>query len=204
MKKKPEQRDGLQLIRSVPTSFETREAENGEKHISGYFAVFDSDYECGPFETESVARGAFRESLDGGDIRALTNHDTTLVLGRTTAGTLALREDEHGLWGDVIINPLDSDALNTWARVQRGDVTQCSFGFFIRQEAREIREDGSVHYTLQDVDLHEVSVCTFPAYEATSISARSAQRAEERKRETETWKNSMKARLNHVKSSASS
>ena len=47
-------------------------------------------------------------------------HDTTLVLGRTKAGTLTLKEDSRGLWGSIQINRDDVDAMNLYARVQRG------------------------------------------------------------------------------------
>ena len=195
MKDKPmEQRDALRQVRSVQTQFETREDENGQLVISGYFSVFNSNYDIGMGMSESVAPGAFLSSLSG-DVRALTNHDTTLVLGRTTAGTLKLREDDIGLWGDVIINPKDSDAVNTYERVKRGDVSQCSFGFQILKEDTDVREDGSVHWTIRDVKLYEVSVCTFPAYESTNVQARSAQRAEIQEREFAAWKDNMKERI---------
>lgn len=188
-----EHRDALRQVRSVPTTFETRD-ENGELHISGYFAVFNSNYDIGPGMSESIAPGAFLESLND-DVRALTNHDSTLVLGRTTAGTLRLREDEIGLWGDIVINAKDTDALNTRERVLRGDVNQCSFGFEILDENTEIHEDGSVHWTIRKVKLYEVSVCTFPAYEATNVTARSAQRAEYQARQVAAWKSQMKERI---------
>ena len=192
--KPDETRDRLRQVRSVPTRFETRENEDGQLVISGYFSVFNSNYEIGPGMSESVAPGAFLSSLSG-DVRALTNHDSTLVLGRTTAGTLKLREDDIGLWGDVIINPKDSDAVNTYERVKRGDVSQCSFGFQITKEDTEVRADGSIHWTIRDVELYEVSVCTFPAYEATNVQARSAQRAEIQEREFAAWKDSMMRRI---------
>lgn len=185
----------MRQLRTVPTKFETRE-DNGDLHISGYFAVFNSNYEIAPDMSESIAPGAFSETL-GEDVRALTNHDSTLVLGRNTAGTLTLREDSHGLWGDVLINPKDTDAMNTYERVKRGDVNQCSFGFFIEEEDVEWRDDGSVHWTITRVRLFEVSVCTFPAYEATGVTARSAQREEMLRRKLEAWKNKLKGVLTH-------
>ena len=178
-------------LRTVGTRFETREAEDGAPHITGYFAVFGSNYEIAPLMSESIAPGAFSSSL-GGDVRALTNHDTTLVLGRTTAGTLELREDEHGLWGDIRINPNDQDAMNTYARVARGDVSQCSIGFEIVDEETETRADGSVHWTIKGVILYEVSVCTFPAYAETNVQARSREAAELKRRRLEAWKTRMK------------
>ena len=94
------------------------------------------------------------------------------MLGRTKAETLELREDDHGLWGRIQINPNDQDAMNLYERVKRGDVDQCSFGFEIIREETEIFDDGSIHWTIQEVRLYEVSVCTFPAYEETEVSAR--------------------------------
>lgn len=186
----------MRQIRTTLTTFETREETDG-LHLSGYFAVFNQTYELNAFMSESIAPGAFASSM-GNDVRALTNHDTTLVLGRTAAGTLQLREDSHGLWGDILINPKDSDAMNTYERVLRGDVNQCSFGFEILDEEYEARADGGAHWTIKDLRLHEVSVCTFPAYPTTSVSARSAQLAEIRKRSVDALKEKLKGVLTHA------
>jgi HK97 family phage prohead protease len=180
-------------LRSVPTKFETR--EDGENPtIEGYFAVFNSNYEIAPGMSESIAPGAFSRTLSN-DVRALINHDTTLVLGRTKANTLELREDSHGLWGKITINPNDGDAMNLYERVKRGDVDQCSFGFDLKEQDTEIRDDGAVHWTIKDLDLFEVSCCTFPAYEQTNISARSKERDEIRQRTLSAWREKMKGVL---------
>lgn len=189
-----QQRKQYQL-RAIPTTFETREDGDGPI-IEGYFAVYNSTYEIGPGMSESIAPGAFSGSLDG-DIRCLTNHDTTLVNGRTTAGTFELRDDETGLWGRCRINPNDTDAMNAWHRVQRKDVTQCSIGFEIIREETESRPDGSVHWRIVEAVLYECSICTFPAYEATSISARSAQRDALAARKLQEWKQKTKEVLQH-------
>ena len=188
------ERENRQL-RAAITEFTTRE-DGDAPIIEGYFAVFNSDYVIDAGISESIAPGAFTASLNG-DVRALTNHDSTLVLGRTTAATVTLRQDEIGLWARIAVNPKDSDAMNTWARVQRRDVTQCSIGFRIIREETEFREDGSVHWTISEVELYEISVCTFPAYEATNISARTAQRDAMEARRLDVWKNDMKERLKH-------
>jgi len=177
-----------------PTEFRALE-ENGERYIEGYFAVFNSNYEIRPGITESVAPGAFSAALSG-DVRALTNHDTTLVLGRNRAGTLELREDSVGLWGRIRLNPQDGDAMNLYARVQRGDVDQCSFGFDIGEETVEFREDGSAHWTILRVNpLYEVTVATFPAYQETSVAARAAETETARKRTLDTWRAEMKRKI---------
>lgn len=184
----------IRQLRSDASQFQVREAE-GDLSIEGYFSVFNSIYELWPGATESVAPGAFSETL-GNDIRALVNHNDTLVLGRNKAGTLELREDSHGLWGKIKVNPNDSDAMNLYERVKRGDVNQCSFGFMIEDEETEFREDGSIHWTIRKVNLFEVSVCTFPAYEATEVSARKADYEAIQKRKTEKWRAEMHAKLN--------
>lgn len=182
-------------VRSIPSEFSVR--EDGDSHIiEGYFAVFNSNYEIAPGMSESIAPGAFSNTLSN-DVRALINHDTTLVLGRTKANTLELRETERGLWGKIDINPNDVDAMNLYERVKRGDVDQCSFGFNIRSQDTDIRDDGSVHWTIKDVELFEVSCCTFPAYEETNIAARAAERDDIKKREAEAWRAKMKGRLFH-------
>lgn len=179
--------------RGACTKFETRETD-GELYIEGYFAVFGSDYELWPGATESVASGAFSDTL-GNDVRALIDHESRLVLGRTKAGTLELREDAHGLWGKVKINPNDQDAMNLYERVRRGDVDQCSFGFEILEESTDYRDDGSVHWTIRKVNLHEVSVVTFPAYAETAVAARKQEYGEIIRRKNEAWRETMRKRL---------
>lgn len=181
-------------LRSVATEFKTRE-DGEDLFIEGYFAVFNSNYDIWPGASESIAPGAFAASLESDDIRALTNHNSDLVLGRNRAGTLTLTEDTHGLWGSIRINPKDTDAVNTRERVLRGDVSQCSIGFDILDEETEFREDGSVHWTIKQVKLWEVSVCTFPAYEETNIKARKRDLEEVKQRRREAWAESLRNKL---------
>lgn len=181
-------------IRSLPQNFKTRDAD-GKLYIEGYFAVFDSPYPLWDGAEEVVKPGAFDGVLTQ-DVRALVNHDTTLVMGRTTAGTLLLKQDETGLWGQIEVNRDDTDAMNLYARVQRGDVSQCSFGFDIERETFVDLGDGRCRWEIEKVNpLYEVSVCTFPAYEATSVSARRQQLETIRQRETQVWRENMKKRL---------
>ena len=187
------ERTTTRQTRTNKADFQTRE-DNGERRIEGYFAVFGSTYDMWPGASESIDPHAFDEAL-GDDVRVLIDHDTRLVLGRTSAGTAELRVDEHGLWGSVLINPDDSDAMNAYARNKRGDVNQASFGFDILDEDTEYREDGSVHWTVKKVKLYEVSLCTFPAYRETELQARKADYANLRKRHTEAWKAEQLAKL---------
>lgn len=175
-----------------PTEFRAAE-EGGERYIEGYFIVFDDIYDMGCGMTESVDRHALDNTIHD-DIRALCDHDSRIVLGRTSTGSLELRVDDHGLFARIRINQNDSDAVNTWARVQRGDVDQASFGFRIIREDRTVNGD-KIHWTLKDIKLYEITVCTFPAYESTSLSARADERRNLEKRKFELWKEQQKARI---------
>ena len=185
----------IKQTRSLQTELKTRaEPDSQDMYIEGYFAVFNRQTELWPGAFEEIAPGAFDETL-GNDIRALINHDTTLVLGRNKSGTLELKADSHGLWGRIKINPNDSDAVNLYERVKRGDVDQCSFGFNIVEELTDWRDDGTVKWTIKKIDLHEVSVCTFPAYEDTGVQARKAEVSQYKQRQLELRKKQLKERL---------
>ena len=187
----------VRQMRSVESNFTTR-ADGEELRIEGYFAVFNSNYQIWPVASESVAPGAFSETLND-DIRALIDHETMFVLGRNRAGTLDLREDPHGLWGSILINPNDQSAMDLYARVQRGDVNQCSFGFDILDEETEFLENGAVHWTIKKVKLYEVSCCTFPAYAETSLTARKEEYNEIIKRKRDAWRAEMMSKLKGAK-----
>lgn len=197
---KNELRNKMRQMRSIASNFQTRE-DSGEKRIEGYFAVFNSTYELGPDMSESIAPGAFSNTLDA-DIRALVDHETMYVLGRNKAGTLELREDDKGLWGSILLNPNDQDAMNAYARVSRGDVNQCSIGFNIRSEETDFRDDGSIHWTITDIELAEVSVCTFPAYSETSVEARKQEKEQIEKRQFEKWREETLNRLKGAENNA--
>lgn len=190
MEQKPKETD-IQRRSSRASEFRAAEVD-GVRSIEAYFSVFSDIYECFPGCTESVDAHAFDGTIND-DVRCLVNHDTSRVLGRTKPGTLRLLVDNYGLKGTVTINPDDQDAMNLYARVQRGDVSQCSFGFEILNEEVEVKSDGSIHWTLKSVKLYEVSIVTFPAYEKTEAVARSKRMTQA----FEVWKKRMKERLNH-------
>ena len=145
-------------------------ADEHDGKIRGYAAVFDSlSEDLGGFR-EQIAHGAFSDTL-GADVRALWNHDANFVLGRTTSGTLTLREDSHGL--AIEIDPPDTQqAKDLLISIRRGDVSQMSFGFYTQDDAWEQR-DGENIRTLRKVELFDVSPVTYPAYQDTSVAVRS-------------------------------
>ena len=178
-------------------NFSTRSDENGKDiYLEGYFVRYDDVYEIAPGVTESIRKGALTDAIKDNDVKALINHDSTLVLGRTGAGTFTLEDRSEGLWGSILINKEDTDATNAYARCKRGDIPGCSFGFDIASEEIEESETGKIHYTITKIfPLYECTVCTFPAYGRTSINARSKNAVDAKNRKTLAWQERMKKRL---------
>lgn len=149
--------------------------ESPEPAIDGYASVFDSwSEELGgnqPFR-ERVIKGAFEETIQNDDIRALFNHDPNYVLGRNKAGTLTLEEDDKGL--HVRITPPDTQwAKDLLVSIKRGDITQMSFGFTVILDRWNYEDNTDVRELLK-VKLYDVSPVTFPAYTQTECGIRSA------------------------------
>jgi uncharacterized protein len=169
-----------------------------KKIISGYFIVFDTETELYPGVREEVSPDAL-VGVDLSDVKALIDHDTAKVLGRTKANTLSLSVDSKGLYGEIIVNESDQEAMNLYSRVQRGDVDQCSFGFEILSEEMIQNSDGTVKFIIKSINLYEVSVVTFPAYQETAVEARSKQIEDAQKRTLQARKDELKEKLNGIK-----
>lgn len=152
------------------TGLQTRDVTGDESVlISGYAAVFNSKTSIGSYFEEVIAPGAFSQAIsENGDIRALFNHDWNNVLGRTRSGTLRLEEDERGLKFEVEL-PNTTVARDLAESMRRGDINQCSFGFFPTEETWDYSVDPAMR-TINEVELFEISVVSIPAYEDTEVS----------------------------------
>jgi HK97 family phage prohead protease len=152
-------------------STEIRFETEGRK-IVGYAAKFMTrSQDLGGF-VEQIEPSAFQRSLDeNADVRALIDHNSSLILGRTLSGTLKLSTDSTGLL--VEITPPDTSySRDLMVSLERGDITQMSFAFVTKKDNWE--KDGAVNLrTLLDVDLHDVSAVTYPAYLDTEVGLRS-------------------------------
>ena len=147
---------------------------DGKKMIRGHAAVFNQlSEDLGGFR-EQLAPGAFSEAIEKDDVRALFNHDPNFVLGRNLSGTLTLKEDSRGL--AIEIDPPDSDVVRDLVLkpIERGDITQMSFGFTVRPNGQDWAKDdaGQVVRTLKRVRLFDVSPVTYPAYPQTDVAVR--------------------------------
>ena len=151
---------------------ELREAGTDEPKISGYGAVFESRSEdLGGF-VEIIEKGAFDDVL-GDDVRALFNHNDDIILGRSANGTLALSIDDTGLRYDI--SPPDTQMVRDMvlAPMQRGDIDQSSFAFFVGEDDWAEDRNGVVTRTIKSVSrLLDVSPVTYPAYPDTTVALR--------------------------------
>lgn len=131
-----------------------------------------------PF-VEVLLPGAFDDCL-GDDVRCLFNHDDSRILGRSTAGTLALTTSERGLEYSCEL-PETSYAADLSKSIARGDVRGCSFAFAVADEGQSFRnENGTMIREIRKVSrLFDVSPVTNPAYEQTEVVCRSVDAAAE-------------------------
>jgi HK97 family phage prohead protease len=169
-------------VRSLAGGFEHRSfalgdvevrADASQPVIRGYAAVFNRLSQNLYGFREQIAPGAFTETLTG-DVRALWQHDTAQVLGRTKNNTLRLWEDDKGL-GFELIPPDTQVGRDAVALIGRGDVDQMSFGFNVPTGGDEWTEgEGMPVRTVRKATLYEISPVTFPAYTDTSAILRTA------------------------------
>jgi HK97 family phage prohead protease len=152
---------------------ELRASDDAEPKLTGYAAKFGVQTDLGFFK-ERIRAGAFDEALKESDCRALKNHDPNLLLGRESAGTLRLSTNTVGLQFEVDL-PDTTAGRDTREEVRRGDLQGCSFSFTVAEDEWKNRDDGSQERTITRIGkLFDVGPVTFPAYEQTTISARSA------------------------------
>lgn len=187
-------------IRDFRTKFTITRAENDENNertIEGYFALYEQETELFDGVYEIISNGAFDKTLNS-DVRALWNHNTQYVLGRSKNGSLSLKADDKGLFATIKL-PNTQYANDLYELVQRGDIDQASFGFNINDEELEELASGGYRWRLKEVDLHEISVVTFPAYENTTVQARSKQIEIIEQRKLQQKKDELSKRLKGMK-----
>lgn len=128
--------------------------------------------------TEEVARGAFDDVLND-DVRGLFNHDSNYVLGRSKSKTMTLTVDNKSARYKILYNPNDPDHVRVMEKVKRGDVSQSSYAFSIKDAIWETR-NGKDHRVIQKFSRwYDVSAVTYPANPNTSVAKRSLETIKE-------------------------
>lgn len=151
-------------------SIEFRE-EGEAKFFVGYGIVYDTSTDIGGF-TEEIVRGAADDAL-GDDVRGLFNHEADMVLGRTKSGTMTLISDEKGISYRIAYNPNDPDHVRVREKVMRGDISQSSFAFKVKEDEWSVR-NGKDHRKVTKIKrLYDMSLVTYPAYNNTTVAMRS-------------------------------
>jgi HK97 family phage prohead protease len=168
-------------VRYIVNEFEARALDGSKAVISGYASVFDkSSQVLGGGFVEQIKRGAFTKTLQErgtktsrDDIKALFNHSTDLVLGSKRAGTLKLSEDSKGLHYEVDLDLDITHHRSAFKMIERGDVTNSSFGFDVIEERWSVPQnsDDPVLREVLETRLYEVSPTPFPAYQDSSVMA---------------------------------
>lgn len=181
-----ENRKQAQMTNAIERRFfdgvEVRASDAGTATLRGYAARFNSVYSMGWF-TEEVHRDAFKNA-DLSDVRVLFNHNPDNILGRTKSGTARVGVDKEGLWYEV---DLPKSAESVREAIERGDITQSSWGFTLRYTENSNgdkweKRDGKEHRILLDVkEVFDASPVTFPANPDTNVAKRSFEAAHEEK-----------------------
>jgi len=170
-----EPRNSQKMIEYRDFELQEMRADNqdGKRRLVGYTAVFDQEVDIAGYFREVFRQGSFAKTLQEYDQVALWNHDTGAPLARKSAGTLALREDEHGLHVEIELNNT-SWADDVFESVNSGVVKGMSIGFSVLKADWSDLEDAEKLplREIKEARLYESSPVTFPAYPTTEIQAR--------------------------------
>lgn len=186
--------------RTLSAPLEAR-AVDGVKRVGGLAVSYGGQADIGDSFRELFAPGAFRASLSD-DILALFGHDRNRVLGRTSAGTLRLREDANGVHFEIDL-PDTTDGRDLAVSVERGDIRGTSFGFRVQRETWDDTTNPPTR-TIHEAILREISPTADPAYGDTTIAMRSLDQAREadRKAKAEHNRQAAEARIAERKAAA--
>lgn len=146
-------------------------AEGDAQYFEGMAVPFGEITDLGYF-SEEISRDAFSEVMKD-DVRGLFNHDPDVILGRSAAGTMKLTINDKGVFYRISYNPNDPDHVRVMEKVKRGDVSQSSYAFTVKNETWGKR-DGKAHRTIEKISRwYDVAPVTYPANPNTTVAKRS-------------------------------
>lgn len=161
-------------LRFCSAELRASDVSGGARTLSGYAALFNSSsVDLGGW-TEVISPNAFTKSLrENPDVVLLRDHDTGILLGRTSSKTLQLSEDATGLRFTCQL-PATTQAADLAVMIDRGDISGCSFGFVCNLDDWSNDQDGNTVRKILEAELYDVSIVANPAYQDTSVSLRAA------------------------------
>jgi uncharacterized protein len=162
--------------RFLVAPMELRE-EGDAKFFIGTAVIFNSPTDLGWY-SEEIVSGAFDEVLNA-DVRGLYNHDPDVVLGRNKSGTMKLIISQENIRFEIRYNPADPDHVRVMEKVKRGDVSECSFAFEIKDAEWETKNSKDHRKVTKIREWYDISLVTYPAYADTSVAARSLESAKQ-------------------------
>lgn len=148
--------------------------EGDAEYFDGYAAIFGEVADLGWF-TEEIMPGAFDDVM-GDDVRALFNHKPDYILGRKSSGTLVITVDNVGARYAALYNPNDPDHVRVMEKVKRGDVSQSSFAFDVKDDKWSTRNGKEHRQIFKFSRWYDVAPVTYPAYASTTVAARSLEK----------------------------
>lgn len=187
-------------IRNLTGALEVRDSESDDKNIiEGYSLKFNSwSEDLGGFR-EIISPEALKNT-DMSDVRALIDHNSSSILGRTIANTLKLEVDDVGLKFRCHL-PNTTYAKDLMENIRSGNISQCSFGFTLADNGDEFTYDEEQRIykrTLKDIkEIVDISVVTYPAYKDSEVAPalRSIDKIEQNKLDREKQKLRLKLNL---------
>lgn len=171
--------------------------EDGEaKYFEGMAVPFGQVTDLGYF-TEEISRDAFSEVIND-DVRGLFNHDPDVVLGRSKSGTMTLSISDKGVFYRIKYNPNDPDHVRVMEKVKRGDVSQSSYAFTVKDETWGKR-DGKPHREINKIQRwYDVAPVTYPANPNTTVGKRSLENIQRETEEKQKQDNERSTKMRQV------
>ena len=154
--------------------------DENKQLVEGYAAVFnqrtliwESEWSGWKY-MEVIDRNAF-DGADMSDTVFKYNHgDVAMILARASNNTLTMNTDDKGLRisADIIDT---NNGTDVYKLIKRGDLNKMSFAFTVKSERTEVDKENKIYTrTITAFDkIYDVAVVDFPAYDGTSIQARS-------------------------------
>lgn len=158
------------------------EDDDQDMIVDGYALKYDSPTVLYEIDGQNYSEVILRGALDGADLTDVPfkyNHsDHVMIMARTRSKTLKLTPDDQGLYMEANLAKT-SAGEDLYELVKRGDIDKMSFAFTVAEDAYDKQTRTRIIKKIKKI--WDVAAVETPAYDTTSISARSFFEAEAEK-----------------------